>query len=348
MTGRLDVGERYFAEHYGGTNSDLDDHQPDAPLGPGPPGTFAPDAGGPAAAPMVMTEPGSWLERASDLLAEPDPGPAPFLVDQIIGDQAICAIYGPAKAGKTWIVLELATAIATGRPAFGTFAIPTPGPVIVVLEESGRAALWRRLDMLLRGNAQTRETVRNLYVAANRRVRLDNETWREALLTAGRELRPRAIFLDPLVRLKGATVDENAQKELGPVLDFMRLLRDESGAAVCFVHHVGHEGTRMRGSSDLAGYWESAVVVKKDGDRRTIAAEHREAEPSGTTVYRADFDPDTRSVRLKTTDGSPRERVAAYLADHPDASANEVLEAVGGKRTDVLKIVKELREHGPA
>jgi hypothetical protein len=303
------------------------------------------DATGEAAAsPMIVTEPISWLERASDLLAEPDPGPTPFLVDELIGDQSIAALYGPAKASKTWLVLELSCATVTGRPALGYFKIPKPGPVIVVLEESGRAALWRRLDMLLRGSAQNRELVRDLHVAANRRVRLNDTKWQEALLTAGQAIRPRAIFLDPLARLKGAGVDENAQKELGPVLDFMRDLRDETCAAVAFTHHVGHEGNRMRGSSDLDGYWESAIKVTKGNDgQRTMQAEHREAEASPTTVFRADFDPATRSVRLNVVDGDLRTRVAAYLADHPAASANDVVDALGANRQEVLRLVKELR-----
>lgn len=305
-----------------------------------------PDSNGRTARPpMIVTEPTTWLERASDLLAEPDPGPTPFLVDKLIADKAICALFGLEKVGKTWLELELAVATVTGRPALGCFQIPDPGPVIVVLEESGRAALWRRLDMLLRGNAQHRDTVADLHVAANRRVRLNDEKWKDALLAAGQEIRPRAIFLDPLVRLKGADVDENNQKELGAVLDFLRDLRDASGAAVTFTHHVGHEGTRMRGSSDLGGYWESAIRVKKGTDsQRTLEAEHREAEASPTTIYRADFDPTTSSVRLRIVGGSPRERVAAYLNDHPDASANEVFEHVGGNRAEVLRIVAEMKE----
>ncbi len=113
------------------------------------------------------------------------------------------------------------------------------------------------------------------------------------------------------------------------MLDFMRDLRDESGAAVAFVHHVGHEGNRMRGSSDLGGYWESAITVKKRTDgQREIQAEHREAEAGPTTIYRADFDleeerPPQRRWR------QPASSVAAYLADHPDASANEVCKESG-------------------
>ena len=60
------------------------------------------------------------------------------------------AIQGMPKAWKTWLELELVLAIVTGRDAFGRFAVPDPGPVILVLEESGRDALHRRLGALAR------------------------------------------------------------------------------------------------------------------------------------------------------------------------------------------------------
>lgn len=100
-----------------------------------------------------LAAPAEWLERASDLLDEPDPGPTPFAVEQLLVDQAIVMIVGPPKAGKTWTALELASALVTGRDAFDTFAIGNPGPIIIVLEESGRDALHRRLDALTRGHA---------------------------------------------------------------------------------------------------------------------------------------------------------------------------------------------------
>ena len=39
--------------------------------------------------------------------------------------------------GKTWVLLEFAVSIVTGRPAFDRYEVASPGPVIVVLEESG-------------------------------------------------------------------------------------------------------------------------------------------------------------------------------------------------------------------
>lgn len=74
-------------------------------------------------------------------------------------------------------------------------------------------------------------------------------------------IRPRAIFLDPLVRMKGASRDGNDENEMVPVLNFLRTLRNESGSAVVFVHHTGHNGTHARGTSDFEAYWKSRLGI---------------------------------------------------------------------------------------
>jgi RecA-family ATPase len=88
----------------------------------------------------------AWLIDAADLLAEPDPGPTPWLVDRLIVERAIVAAVGRWKTTKSYGLLDICISVATGRPAFGSLEIPEPGPVVFVNEESGRAALWRRLD----------------------------------------------------------------------------------------------------------------------------------------------------------------------------------------------------------
>ncbi len=291
----------------------------------------------------------TWLRNASDLLLEPDPGPTPFAIEGLLVEKAIGAMVGPPKVGKTWALLECALAIVTGREAFGHFAVPTPGPVIVVLEESGEVALRRRLDRLVRGYALEPATLDGLYVAANRRVRLNDPGWQRNLVAAGQEIGPRAIFLDPLARLKGATVDENVQRELGPVLDFLRDLRNATNAAVVFVHHVGHTGSHARGSSDIESYWESKITVGRQDGASTLNAEHREAEAIAEFRYRLDFDQTTQSLRLDADQRAEkiREEVAAFLAEHPRATANEVAEAVRGRRIDVLAEVKAYRALPP-
>jgi len=92
-----------------------------------------------------------WLIDAADLLAEPDPGPTPWLVRDLIVDRALVAAVGRWKTTKTYGFLDVAISVVAGRPAFRALEVERPGPVVYVIEESGRAALWRRLDALRRG-----------------------------------------------------------------------------------------------------------------------------------------------------------------------------------------------------
>jgi excisionase family DNA binding protein len=290
-----------------------------------------------------------WFENAADLLAEDDPSETPFLVEDLVVDGSIAALVGPPKKGKTWTLLDLAVAVATGEKALGRFAVADPGPVLLVLEESGRAALHRRLDKLVRGRAIAPERVDNLYFAANRRVQLNDKDWRDRLMRAWPTRHKagwRLIALDPLARVKGASTDENSQKEIGPVLDFMRELRAEHNAAVLYVHHTPHDGTRHRGSSDFESYWESKLTLVQTGERRTLTAEHREAEAAGPFALSFGFEGHTGTLRLRVSEDELLERVREYMDEHPDASANEVDENVEGNRKRILAIVKTIREGG--
>jgi AAA domain len=144
----------------------------------------------------------SWLIDAADLLAEPDPGPTRFLVEDLIVDQALVAAVGRWKTTKTYGLLDIAISVRTGRSAFGALGVNDPGPVVFVIEESGRAALWRRLDALCRGRGIDREELRGLHLAANARVKLDDREWQERLIELGKTVRPRLFVFDPLARMK--------------------------------------------------------------------------------------------------------------------------------------------------
>ena len=285
-----------------------------------------------------------WFESAASLLAEADPGPTPFLVSDLIVDEALVAIVGKPKLGKTWLLLDLAVSIVAGVPALGRFSVPIPGPVLLVVEEAGRDALHRRLSMMARGRAIRPERLAGLHVAANRRVRLDGDEWRERLREAATAHPWRLIAFDPFARVKGAT-DENVQREVGPVLDFLRELRDLSGAAVAYIHHTPHDGGRQRGSSDLESYYESKLTLAESKDSGRLEAEHREAE-AASFRFAVRFDATTETVRVEAAEDEHEERVREYLHEHPDASANEVFDAVGGKRNRTLEIVRRIRAEG--
>lgn len=303
---------------------------------------------------IVFGNPDPWLLDAADLLERGDPGPTPWLVESLIVDGAFTAVVGRWKTTKSYGMKDICLSIATGRPAFGRFAIPEPGPVVFVNEESGEQALWRRLDALCRGRAIAFEELRGrLFVAANRGIKLDDDEWQARIIEEGLRVRPRLFVFDPLARMKAPGRNESAQNEISFAIEFMRRLRDETGAAVAFVHHTGHSGEHMRGSSDLESAWESRLRWKRDGQSPevTIEAEHREADAPPPFEYRIAWDGLTRSMRFEPVDDPFIAFVHAFVREHPEASANDVYKAADGRadrprKTAVLEIVKRLREGG--
>lgn len=296
-------------------------------------------------------DPRPWLIDAADLLGEPDPGPIRWLVDGLIPAGAIGFAVGRWKTTKSYGLLELAISIATGRPAFGVLEIPEPGGVIFVNEESGRAATWRRLDALCRGRAIDPEELRGrLHVSANARLKLDDPDWLTRLLELGAELQPSLFIFDPLARMKSATRDENSQGEMAVIIENLRQLREETGAAVLAVHHVGHAGGNMRGSSDLETAWETRLTWKRDDQALTVTIEneHREAESAPPLSYRIAWDAATRSMRfngtLDSTPGVPplEQRIVEWLHDHPNQTTDEVAKGVETRKADVLQALTRL------
>ena len=177
-----------------------------------------------------------WLERTSDLLREPDPGPTPFLVESLIVEQA-SEPSSAMKIAKTYASWRSPSQSSPPRSVRTVLQSRNTGPVVLFLEESGRAAYHRRLDRLSRGYAFAHGglsglTSRPIATCGSRQPLAVN------LLDAGQRIMPRAFFLDLLARLKGATVDESSQREIGPVLDFMRLSarRERCRCRLCTSH----------------------------------------------------------------------------------------------------------------
>jgi len=288
-----------------------------------------------------------WPESAAALLAEADPGPTPFLVESLIVEGAIAAIVGAPKVGKTWLTLDIALALATGLPVLERFAVNTPGPVLLVLEESGRIALRRRLEDLLAGRGASREGMGNLHFFANARVRLNDPEWQRDLLRIVTTLKPSAVLLDPLVRLKGAEVDESSQREIGPVLDLIRDLRDAGETTVAYTAHTGHTGTHQRGSSDLEAYWETKLTLKEGKYQQIqLTAEHREAPNEEPITYQRIADPKTGAIRLCAPSRTLREKVQRAVRETPFTDTRTLAKTVGHRKQDVERELNALATAG--
>ena len=187
-----------------------------------------------------------------------------------------------------------------------------------------------------------------LLLAPNQRVKLDSLEWQATLLETGLKVRPRAFIFDPLARMKAADRKENDQTGMAPLIEFLRVLRDETDAAPLFVHHTGHQGEHMRGSSDLESVWESRLTFKRDGESGlvTIKAEHREEEPSDPISYRLDWQHDTRTMRLRPSVPPLAERILDHLREHGPSGGEAIARALEIRRQWVVRELEQMEALG--
>ena len=89
----------------------------------------------------------SWAEFRDAAADEPA-----WLIRGWLPEGALAFLAAPPKKGKTWAGLGISLAVATGRPLFGTLAVPEGGrAVLYVALEGSRQALRARIGALARG-----------------------------------------------------------------------------------------------------------------------------------------------------------------------------------------------------
>lgn len=209
----------------------------------------------------------------------------PWLIDQLWTAQAVGIIGGTPKSYKTWMALEMAVAVASGSACLATFAIPSPGPVLLYAAEDSESALRLRLESLAEHH-RLQLAYLDIRVITADSLRLDRSSDQERLEATLMLHRPVLLILDPLVRLHA--IDENAAGEIAALLGYLRLLQRKTGVAIALVHHArknvsanGGAGYSLRGSSDLYAWVDSFLYLRRHHGQLMLSAEHRSASGAG-------------------------------------------------------------------
>jgi len=211
-----------------------------------------------------------------------------WLVEQLWGDSSVGVIGGAPKCSKTWLGLDMALSVATGTACLGRYAIPKAGPVLVYLAEDALPVVRERVAGMARHRGLDLAGV-EIHVITAPTLRLDRDPHRTRLLETAKQLRPRLLLLDPLVRLHG--IDENHASEVAGLLAYFRSLQRQLDLSVVLVHHTRKNavggvaaGQGLRGSSDLHAFGDSNLYIRRSRERLVLSSEHR-AAPASPAVY---------------------------------------------------------------
>ncbi len=211
-----------------------------------------------------------------------------WLVEELWGASSVGVIGGAPKCAKTWLGLDMALSVATGTACLGKYTVPEPGPVLVYLAEDALPVVRERIEGMARHRGLDLGPV-EIDVITVPVLRLDRDRDRARLWETARQLRPKLLLLDPLVRLHG--IDENHAGEVAELLAYFRSLQRQLDLSVLLVHHTRKNaaggvaaGLGLRGSSDIHAFGDSNLYLRRTREHLMLSSEHR-AAPASPPVY---------------------------------------------------------------
>lgn len=203
-----------------------------------------------------------------------------WLVTELWLQEAVGIVGGEPKCCKSFMALDLAVAVASGRPCLRRFQVPQAGRVLLYAAEDALHIVRARLEGICAAAGYRLQEL-DVQVITAPSLRLDLPADRECLERTIAELAPRLLILDPFVRLH--RIDENASGEVAPLLAFLRELQRRHHLSVLLVHHAkksagrARAGQALRGSSEFHAWGDSNLYLRRAGNELTLTVEHRAA-----------------------------------------------------------------------
>ena len=281
-----------------------------------------------------------------------------WLIEDLWAEEAVGIVGGEPKCFKSFLALDIAVSVASGTACLRRFAVPRPGRVLLFAAEDPLHVVRSRLLGIGRAAGIELSSL-DIQVITAPTVRLDVPADRARLLDTVAALSPRALILDPFVRLH--RVDENLSSEVAPLLGFLRDLQRTHHTAVVVVHHAkkgaakARDGQALRGSSEFHAWGDSNLYLRRRGDDLVLAIEHRAAPSLGGLAL--SLRRDGEAIALELTEGTNdvhpiaipvlSQRVRDVLAEADRPLTHDEIRAVCRVRSATLgRVMSDLLRQG--
>lgn len=287
------------------------------------------------------------LLTGQDLLKLPDPT---WALRGLLPDVGVAQVFGPSRAGKSFLVLDQCLAVANGLDDWFGFPVDRPGHAVYVALEGGFDLKWRVQSWL---DEHPGKDVDQFLARVEQPLDLGSRPSVARLVRQVREALPEDGEVSLLVvDTQGKAApgrDENSNTAMNEVMGNCHQLAVELGCCVELVHHTGWDEGRERGASAQRGALDAMVRVHEgiftvtkvkagpDGQER-----HFELAPVGQSLVAKPLDAGSAVARVADRRLGVQGAVLEYVRTHPGLQRTAVYEGVGGQRSDLVDAVNAL------
>lgn len=254
---------------------------------------------------------------------------------------------GTSKSCKSWTLLEMALAVAGGKPWWGFET--TASRVLYANFELPEWSLAKRIAAL--GTAMalehrfTPEAVNNFDIWNLRGYAADL-----ALLLP--QLKEKVaegygmIVMDPLYKMVGAQRDENDAASMGDLFNSLESLAQSSGAAIVVSHHYAKGNAAVKSAQDRVS---GSGVMARDPDSMIMLTPHEEEDMfAAEFVLRHHAQPAPFCVRwayplMRRDDEADPGELRGHAGVSKKLTSSDVLKIVGSRLVTKPELIRELQ-----
>lgn len=219
-----------------------------------------------------------------DLLSDDDLRKLPpiqWRIKNVLPKTGLAALFGASGSGKSFAVIDMSQAIASGREWFGYQAAPCN---VLYCALEGEGGIAGRVQAYRIRYGESSENIRYMTQPFSLLDANDIADLAKAIHAQGQAA--EVVILDTLNRAAPGA-DENDSRSMGLIIAAAKQLQTLIGGLVILIHHSGKDSSKgMRGHSSL----HAALEVRRDGDRRDwLIAKSKDGQDGEAHPFKLDI-----------------------------------------------------------
>jgi len=290
-----------------------------------------------------------------DELLDQCPRPREPIIIDLLRQGETMNVIAPSKIGKSWLVLSLAMAVATGRPWLDTFKT-VPGRVLILDNELHRETISYRVPQVAAALQIERDEIGQMICIESLRGRLLDIFAMRPYFEALEPGRFTMVVLDASYRFMPRGMDENDNGTMAAIYNLIDAFADRLRCCFVIIHHTTKGNQSAKSVTDVGA---GAGSQSRAADTHLVMRPHE--EPHAVVldaaarswppiqplvlrwefpVWRPAYDLDPGALRSE----KPKRRQEATVRDGPMPPDWTVKQFVEAFITDVPASKAEIRE----
>jgi hypothetical protein len=199
------------------------------------------------------------IEQLDDI----DDEPVEWLIEGVIPKKAFVALYAPPASFKSFVALDIAECIATGRE-FLTKQVKHQGAVLYIAGE-GHGGIGARIKAMKKHHS-TPAGAPVFFLRKQINLRSSATDIQDLIqavddIQATHDIQFELVVIDTLARAFGGG-NENASEDMGAFITAAGAIQGRYNCALLVVHHAGKDATKgLRGHSSLLGAVDTELEI---------------------------------------------------------------------------------------